>query len=352
MNISVCIITRDEEHYLEECLKRLASYPFEIVVVDTGSKDDTISVARKYTNNVYEYEWCNDFSEARNYSVSCANNDMIMIVDTDEFVEPFDYEKFIGDVEANHSKVGRINLNNQYYRNGEKHSTKEKLSRIFDRRLYKYTGMVHEQLTPIEGGEFEVYETAIEYIHVGYDGSPEVLANKTKRNIELLLKELAKGEDAYILYQLGKSYYMQADYEEALKYFEKATGYDLDPALEYVLDLVISYGYALINTGRAEGALGFENLYEEFAYSADFVFLMGLIYMNNARFEDAVNELLKAKTYPKCNLVGVNSYLADYNVGVIFECLGHTKEALSYYRQCGEYEKATARIEFLNSGKG
>lgn len=352
MKISVCIITKNEAHYLKECLENLSKYPFEIVVVDTGSADESVEVAKRYTDKVFDYIWQGDFSAARNYSVSCATNDMIMIVDTDEFVQPFDYEKMIKIIELNKNKVGRINLNNQYTRNGEKHSTMEKLSRVFDRRLYIYEGIVHEQLVAKDGAEFETYEVPVEYLHVGYDGSPEVLAKKTQRNIELLLKELSQKEDPYILYQLGKSFYMQGDYVKALEYFEIATGYDLNPALEYVVDLVVSYGYTLINTKQADKALLFENLYEEFSYSADFVFLMGLIYMNNAVFEAAVNEFAKAKTFSVCNLEGVNSFLADYNIGVIFECLGLIEEAIGYYKKCGGYEKAVARIVFLTGQKG
>ena len=345
MNISVCIITKNEREYLEKCLSCLSKYPFEIVVVDTGSEDGSVEVARKYTDQVYEFAWCNDFSAARNFSVSKANNDMIMIVDTDEFVEDFDYDAFEKAVVDNKDKVGRINLNNVYTRNGALHSTNEKLSRIFDRRIYKYQGSVHEQIVKHNGENFETYEVPITYRHVGYDGDENRLRDKAMRNIGLLEKELLEKEDPYILYQIGKSYYMLGDYEKALVYFEQATGYDLDPRLEFVVDLVVSYGYTLVNAGFATDAMMFENLYEDFSYSADFVFLMGIIYMNNAVFDGAVAQFEKAKEYKECNLMGVNSYLANYNIGVIFECLGDTKKAREYYIKCGDYEKAKARLE-------
>lgn len=345
MNISVCIITKNERAYLDKCLKCLSEYPFEIIVVDTGSEDDSVEVARKYTERVYEFDWCNDFSAARNFSVSKASNDMIMIVDTDEFVETFDYDDFIKVIKNNKEKVGRINLNNVYTRNGVLHSTNEKLSRIFDRRTYKYQGSVHEQIVKHNGENFETYEAPITYRHVGYDGDENKLRDKAMRNIGLLEKELLQKEDPYILYQIGKSYYMLGDYEKALGYFEKATGFDLDPRLEFVVDLVVSYGYTLVNSGFAADAMMFENLYEDFSYSADFVFLMGIIYMNNAVFDGAVAQFEKAKEYKECNLIGVNSYLADYNIGVIFECLGDNKTASKYYLKCGDYEKAKARLE-------
>ena len=101
---------------------------------------------------------------------------------------------------------------------------------------------------------------------------------------------------------------MAEDYEEAIRYFEKALGYDLNPKLEYVIDMVESYGYALLNTGRVETALQFQGIYEEFGDCADFKFLMGLIYMNNERYEEAVAEFLKATEYKSARMTGTNSY--------------------------------------------
>ena len=348
MNISVCIITKNEANYLRECLSCLKKYPFEIVVTDTGSEDDSVSVAKEYTDKVFFYGWCNDFSAARNYCVAQATNDMVMIVDTDEFVQDFDWDGLCAVVEKNCDKVGRINLNNVYRRNGILNSTNEKLSRIFDRRLYTYTGSIHEQITPIgDKDTFETYDAGITFKHVGYDGAPENIKKKTERNIMLLKSELEKKEDAYILYQLGKSYYMAGDYGEAEKYFERATVYDLDPRLEYVLDMIVSYGYSMVNSGKTKEALAFSNLFDDFSYSADYVFMMGIVCMNNALFEEAVGLFEKAKEYDSCNLCGVNSYLADYNIGVIFECLGHKEEALMYYGKCKGYDKAEERIAAL-----
>ena len=113
--------------------------------------------------------------------------------------------------------------------------------------------------------------------------------------------------------------------------------------------MVETYGYALINSGRAGEALFFENIYEEFGNSADFQFLMGLIYMNNAMFDVAVGEFLKAVRHRDCRMAGVNSYAAYYNVGVIYECLEKISEAKYYYQKCGNYEPAKKRLKLINS---
>ena len=85
--ISICIIAKNEEQYIGECLRRLSLYDWEIVVVDTGSTDHTVEIARTYTPNVYHFNWIDDFSAARNYSIAQASNDYILVVDCDEYLE-------------------------------------------------------------------------------------------------------------------------------------------------------------------------------------------------------------------------------------------------------------------------
>lgn len=76
-----------------------------------------------------------------------------------------------------------------------------------------------------------------------------------------------------------------------------------------------------------------EAVYDDFKGDADYLFVLGLIYMNNAQFSKAVESFLAATQIPSCVVDGVNSYSAFYNIGVILECLGDTKNALVYYEK-------------------
>jgi tetratricopeptide (TPR) repeat protein len=176
---------------------------------------------------------------------------------------------------------------------------------------------------------------------VGYSGDKAFLIQKAQRNIHLLEQERArKGDDPYLLYQLGKSYYMMGDLGRACDMFAQALTFEVEPELEYVQDLVESYGYALINTGQEQTALGLESVYQEFCHTADFVFLMGLVYMKNGEFGRALEEFDKAVKIPYAKTKGTNGCLAYYNAGVICECLGRAGEAARYYEQAGQYPKA------------
>lgn len=355
MKLSVCIIAKNEEKNIERCLKCLQPYAFEIVVVDTGSTDKTKEIAGRYTECLYDFVWCDDFAAAKNYAILKASNPFVLILDSDEFVEKIDVEGLVFFLEKYPNKVGRIHRKNVFTRRGERQMEREWINRIFLKEKYHYEGRIHEQIQRCDGKTYDTYHAPVEILHTGYDLYDEERKKKAQRNILLLEKELQLFEGnentqealehvPYILHQLGKSYYMAGDYECACEYFSRGLSYDLNPKLEYVIDMVETYGYALLNSNQAEDALLLENIYDEFGESADFQFLMGLIYMNNARFEDAVNEFLKATQKKYCRVEGVNSYRAYYNVGVIYECLGEMEKALQYYQMCDEYEVAKWRL--------
>ena len=78
MEISLCMIVKDEEDVLERCLECAKNIADEIVIVDTGSKDRTKDIANKYTDKVYDFDWWNDFSKARNYAFSKATKEYFL----------------------------------------------------------------------------------------------------------------------------------------------------------------------------------------------------------------------------------------------------------------------------------
>lgn len=346
MELSVCIITRNEENKIEKCLQMLAGYGWEIVVVDTGSTDRTKEIAQEYTTAVYSYEWCDDFAAAKNYAIGKASYDLVIVIDSDEYVEYVDIEALEQLAGAYPDKVGRINRRNQFTRDGEDNENQEYINRIFDRREYCYQGRIHEQVVRRDGTEYQTYCAPVSIRHDGYSGTQQERQEKARRNIRLLQMELEQEpDDTYLLYQLGKSYYMAGDYQQAVTYFSHALEYDVNPKLEYVIDMVETYGYALLKTGEVKTALQYEGIYEEFGGTADFQFLMGLIYMNNEMFDAAVEEFVKATKHDTARTTGVNSYLAYYNAGVIRECLGDMEGALEFYRKCGDYSKALERMQ-------
>lgn len=391
--LSICIICKNEEKNIRKCLSSYVKTGFELIVVDTGSTDHTKEIAMQYTTTVYDFKWCDDFAAAKNFAISKASNDIVMIIDSDEFLEKIDVCGLEQPIKENPNRVGRIQRRNVFHRDGEAKENREWINRIFSRHKFHYEGRIHEQVVPIDGTEnYDTYQVPITILHSGYDLPKDERRRKAERNINLLnleLQELVlKNKDVisipseqfelndslscvkrlsevlvsddesthrlqkddripYVLYQLGKGYYMAGDYKNACNYFECSLYFDLNPKLEYVIDMVETYGYALINSGQARQALFMEGIYDEFGAAADFKFLMGLIYMNNEMYKEAVGEFEKATRMPDGRTVGTNSYLANYNIGVIYECLGECEKAKEFYKKCGNYESAHKRLAKL-----
>lgn len=87
MKLSVCLIVKNEEKYLNRCLKSVAEYVDEIIITDTWSDDSTVEIAKNYTNNIYHYKWQDDFGLARNFCQQHATWDYILWLDADEFFD-------------------------------------------------------------------------------------------------------------------------------------------------------------------------------------------------------------------------------------------------------------------------
>lgn len=84
--ISLCMIVRDEEKVLARALDGVKDCVDEIVIVDTGSRDNTKRIAERYTDRIFDFEWCDDFAAARNFSFSKAEGEYILWLDADDIV--------------------------------------------------------------------------------------------------------------------------------------------------------------------------------------------------------------------------------------------------------------------------
>lgn len=350
--ISVCIITKNEESNIEKCLKSLREYDWEIIVADTGSTDHTKEIASQYADKVLNFVWCDDFSAARNYSIGQASHDIILVIDSDEYLKEIDTETILQLAKQNPISVGLLSRENHYQMNGSDSVYVDFVERLFSRKYYHYEGIIHEQvrLRKPDHYSYETFQIPLILDHSGYSGNEKSLREKAMRNISLLEKDLeAYPDNPYTYFQIGQSYNMIHDDENACLYYGKGLSYDVDPAAEYVQMMVIGYGYALLHLNRGEEALGLGGVYDAFAVSADFFDLMGLIYLRNGQYMKALLEFVKALSCDKAHVVGANSFIPSYNIGLINEMMGNKEAALMHYRKCGDFPMALQKIRELTS---
>ena len=137
--ISVCSIVKNEEKNIGKMLESVSKYDFEIIVVDTGSSDATKEIALKYTDKVYDFEWCDDFSAAKNYAASLSSNNWILFLDADEWIESIDLEEVDYFIRKYPNAVGSVWMDNL---TGTPECpgpvSRIHIERLYNKKCYKY----------------------------------------------------------------------------------------------------------------------------------------------------------------------------------------------------------------------
>lgn len=211
--ISLCMIVKNEENYLQGCLESVKGIVSEIIIVDTGSTDNTIEIARKFDAKIYHFEWINDFSAARNESIRFAKGEWILFLDADERLILKDQNYIFNVLNSLPDKIGAVLciLESLHAKeNGESEMHRGAYPRLFRNYGYPnicFSGKIHEQISPSIkqlGKEFVDSEIIIE--HLGYNRDENALSQKIKRNYELLLQQV-KDEplNGYAWFQLGQT---------------------------------------------------------------------------------------------------------------------------------------------------
>ena len=346
--ITVCMIAKNEDNHIEECLKRLRPCKFEIVVVDTGSVDRTVETARKYTDKVFHFDWCSDFSAARNYSISQASNDWVLSIDCDEYLENINLADIAYTLQDNQTCVGMIVRNNPYIIQGVRSIMSERIGRLFNRRYCHYEGTIHERVTTLDGKEPDSFSIPLTFYHEGYVSESDKRMRAT-RNLEMLLRDFnPEDPNPYIYFQLGQNYVSLNDLEKAAHYYKLGLALNSDPHYAFVQTMMETYGYCLSELAQYDLALKIalkaKEKYDIFANHADFVYLLGMIYMKKNMWDKAIEEFTKATTLSTYSRKGVNSYHAYYNIASIYEKTGDIDMAKAYYKKCGDYNNAVIRL--------
>ncbi|HEY4809465.1 MAG TPA: glycosyltransferase [Solirubrobacteraceae bacterium] len=226
LRLSLCMIVRDEEQILPQCLAAVAGAVDEIVIVDTGSTDATIEIARSFGARVIEREWTGSFADARNVSFDAATGDWLMYLDADEVLVHDDRELL-------RSLTGRSWREAFYFAQTSYTGDSEDggavahdVLRMFrNRDDYRFEGRLHEQVAHrLPGYLPERIETAgVRIEHYGYLGVVREARRKSDRNIELLRLQQAEGPpNPFLHFNLGCEYAAAGDRPAALIEFERA----------------------------------------------------------------------------------------------------------------------------------
>jgi|YNPMSStandDraft_2_1061718.scaffolds.fasta_scaffold14086_2 glycosyltransferase involved in cell wall biosynthesis len=213
--LSLCMIVKNEEHCLQKCLDSAKPVADEIIIVDTGSSDRTIKIAKRATSKVYHFPWCDDFSQARNYSLSKASGQWILVLDADEvLLKPA--IPLIRQIVNQQNNIIAVNLLRQEI--GENQVPYSWVCRLFrNRNDLRFSGIYHEQIDQalMQIRQLETHwqianleQPAI--LHGGYTSAEIHQTDKYHFAERLMLKHLQLNpEDVYIKNKLGALYITQ-----------------------------------------------------------------------------------------------------------------------------------------------
>ena len=226
LRLSLCMIVRDEEEMLSRCLAAVADAVDEIVLVDTGSTDATVEIARSFGARVLAHPWSGSFAEARNVSFDAADGDWLMYLDADEVLVAEDVARL-------RSLTGRVwreafSLTEINY-TGELHdgsAIRHDALRVFrNRPEYRFEGRVHEQIARRLPGYLpeRVEASGVRIEHFGYLGAVRERRHKAQRNLELLrMQQAEEPPTAFLHYNLGSEHAAAGDPVAALTELERS----------------------------------------------------------------------------------------------------------------------------------
>lgn len=349
--VTVCIIAKNEEKFIGDCLKHLRPYGMEIIVADTGSTDNTRAIAEKYADKVVDFEWVNDFSAARNYCASFASNNWILAIDCDEYVQAIDIRilRMLMQKHPRHTGVIRLkNITNDS--KGHKGYVNTDIPRMYNKNFYAFYYSIHEQICPIDPARrndpMNAFLLPMDVIHQGYALDDDTMKKKQVRNLELLYQELETTPDkGYVYFQIGQSELTLNGVQAAIEAYEKAMEPAPDLGRYYVPELIMSLANAYADAGRMDDALALMEKYEKEITTAKYVYAYANILFRADQLLKALGNFIKVITLPDMSNLGGGELTDCYGrIIQIYEAFGEKEMAENFHQRFLAYNADRERV--------
>jgi tetratricopeptide (TPR) repeat protein len=361
-NIALCVIARDEERFIADCLDSARPFVDEMIVLDTGSLDRTREIAGEHGARVVEFTWIHDFAAARNAAIEAATAEWIFMLDADERLAPESgtvLRAMPGRMPAGtHAACPRIE--SRALDNSGGYNIAGQVPRFFRRAPdVRWVGAIHEDLVylPQPAATRSVVVDDLRVVHYGYD--PEVYAerHKDERNTELLERQVREHpDDPRALYFLAQQHHAMRRHSQALPYLRSFLDTAATVRREFTVEAHVMLLTALLAEGRyaeleaTARAAEEANLLCPAAYEvlANYEALRGQPGRAREYLERALSgQLPQGVTYER----GTGGWGTRLRLAELLESLGQRQEALSQldlaYRELPEDARATVSSQAL-----
>ena len=346
--LSVCMIVKNEEQFLEQCLQSVQGLAHQIVVVDTGSTDRTIELAKKFKAEVYSFAWNDDFSAARNEALKHATGDWVLSLDADEELVPEHKQTILEEMKS----AGVLGYRLPIINHGRLEEGCGHVPRLFRNApgLF-FVGRVHEQI--FSSLEARCKEWAMEnrlgrttLLHHGYAEGVIVSRDKAARNLRLL--RLAVDElpgDPNLVMNLGLELIRSGEMEAGLEKYREAVRLtsELPPdsvTPEFCEALLTQLTTNLLAAGRFGEIADFwqQSFPKSRAMTASQHYLLGLAQLkleNPAAAAEQMRQCLAKRSQPALSIVNkdIHTAIPRHCLALSLAALGDPEGAEQAFRE-------------------
>lgn len=343
--ISLCMIVRNSARTLRECLESIRQWVDEIIIVDTGSTDETIAIAKEFGAKIYHFTWIDDFSAARNFAFKHARGKWLFWMDSDDTIDPENGRKLRALAYGDHPPqvmgfMIKVRCYSKSYRLTQDMTAVDHLKLVRNHPRIRFERRIHEQLLePVKrlGGVW-VY-TDIFVVHSGSDTSPEGRQQKVERDLRILnLEYAADPRDPFTLFNLGMTYHDIGEHAMAIKYLldciEVSNPNDSTYAKSHALLVASSVSLGRLEEAKCvcERGLAFD------PDDPELLFRQGIILHRLGKYNDAVASYLDSMfkqryVAPKSVEMGIGDFLSRHNLAAVYVDMGRNDLAEMEYRR-------------------
>ncbi len=329
--ISQCMIVKNEEKNIRQALSWGKGIVSEQIVVDTGSTDQTVEIARQMGAKVFSFSWTDDFAAAKNYAIRLAECEWIAFLDADESFSSEDASKLLSYVknagEDYDSIVTRwIHLNNE----GQVLAADSQIRLFRNLESLKYQRRIHEYLTKTDGSQNRALDATadLSILHTGYGEQENQQKKGSQRNLRLIQKELSDHPDDWEMYgYLGNEYDLMEEYALAEEAYRKAVAQMPETQMEYdqrASDTFVRLLQLLALEIKAEEPAILEiykQARERMPKDADFDYIMGKYYASGQNYQQGAKYLKQALTLLEQHGSTARSRMLAGNLSKTYELL-------------------------------
>ena len=343
--ISAALIVRNEEQHLDSCLNSIQHFTDEIVIVDTGSTDTTVSIAQHYTDKIFTLKWQDDFASARNFALNHCQGQWILYIDADERLRQQNFSEVRQ--QLTESELIGCYL---WLHPTPRHTAYRDMRLFRNQPQVRFEGCIHENIWPAlkryqkaSNGKISYCELTLD--HVGYEGDQQ---HKYQRNLPLLLDKLADDPDhTFSWWHLGSVYWGLQRTEEAIQAWQsgiesarKQTGRNWVNSLSFISMIDANFSNSEITDPLLDETL------QRYPDHPHLTWLQARIKMRDQQYLQAIehwHEIVNWQTKPHLSdgFIAVDSRLFDLlafdGLATCYFRLKEFDQAKHYYQLAGEH---------------